>query len=66
MMKYGVIYEKTATGDSCYAPDLTGCAAAGNSIEEAKRMKSYDHSSITERVSSPEFESSKGSEGLCY
>lgn len=27
-MKYVVIYEKTGTGYSCYAPDLPGCIAA--------------------------------------
>jgi predicted RNase H-like HicB family nuclease len=29
-----VIYEKTATGYSAYAPDLPGCAAAGASLQE--------------------------------
>jgi predicted RNase H-like HicB family nuclease len=33
-VKYAVIYEKTATGYSAYAPDLPGCAAAGASLQE--------------------------------
>lgn len=33
-MKYAVIYEKTATGYSAYAPDLPGCAAAGASLQQ--------------------------------
>ena len=37
-MKYVVIYEKTATGYSCYAPDLPGCVAAGNSLSETKQL----------------------------
>lgn len=34
MVKYAVIYEKTATGYSAYAPDLPGCAAAGASLQQ--------------------------------
>jgi predicted RNase H-like HicB family nuclease len=37
-MKYAVIYEKTATGYSAYAPDLPGCGAAGRSLEETKKL----------------------------
>jgi predicted RNase H-like HicB family nuclease len=37
-MKYAVIYEKTATGYSAYAPDLPGCGAAGSSLEETKAL----------------------------
>ncbi|HUA20529.1 MAG TPA: type II toxin-antitoxin system HicB family antitoxin [Bryobacteraceae bacterium] len=37
-MKYAVIYEKTATGYSAYAPDLPGCGASGRSFEEATRL----------------------------
>lgn len=33
-MKYLVIYERTSTGYSAYAPDLPGCIAAGSSFEE--------------------------------
>jgi predicted RNase H-like HicB family nuclease len=35
-MKYVVIYEKTNTGYSCYAPDLPGCIAAGGNLRETK------------------------------
>jgi predicted RNase H-like HicB family nuclease len=37
-MKYVVIYEKTSTGYSCYAPDLPGCIAAGKDLREAKAL----------------------------
>jgi len=37
-MKYVVIYEKTGTGYSCYAPDLPGCAAAGDDLPETKAL----------------------------
>jgi len=35
-MKYLVIYEKTGTGYSCYAPDLPGCVAAGDDLAQTK------------------------------
>ena len=35
-MKYFVIYEKTATGFSAYAPDLPGCVATGSTMDEIK------------------------------
>ena len=35
-MRYVVIYEKTTTGYSAYAPDITGCIAAGGTREEAE------------------------------
>jgi len=37
-MKYVVIYEKTSTGYSCYAPDLPGCIAAGDDLAETKGL----------------------------
>ncbi len=37
-MKYVVIYEKTNTGYSCYAPDLPGCVAAGDDLAETKAL----------------------------
>ncbi len=37
-MRYAVIYEKTATGYSAYAPDLPGCIAAGDTLEETKEL----------------------------
>jgi len=37
-MTFAVVYEKTATGYSAYAPDLPGCGAAGRSLEEAKTL----------------------------
>jgi predicted RNase H-like HicB family nuclease len=37
-MKYVVIYEKTNTGYSCYAPDLPGCVAAGDDVPETKAL----------------------------
>jgi predicted RNase H-like HicB family nuclease len=37
-MRYVVIYEKTATGYSAYVPDLPGCIAAANSLEETESL----------------------------
>lgn len=34
MMRYAVLFEKTATGYSAHVPDLPGCVAAGTTIEE--------------------------------
>jgi predicted RNase H-like HicB family nuclease len=37
-MKCAVIYEETDTGYSAYVPDLPGCAAAGDTIEETEHL----------------------------
>jgi predicted RNase H-like HicB family nuclease len=37
-MKYAVIIEKGDTGYGAYVPDLPGCVAAGETIEEVKRL----------------------------
>ena len=37
-MKYAVVYEKTSTGYSAYAPDVPGCIAAGSTLEETERL----------------------------
>jgi predicted RNase H-like HicB family nuclease len=37
-MKYAVIYEKSRTGYSAYAPDLPGCVAAGSTLEETGEL----------------------------
>ncbi len=37
-MKYAVIYEKTDTGYSAYLPDLPGCVAAAESLEETSEL----------------------------
>jgi len=37
-MKYLIIYEKTSTGYSAYAPDLPGCIAAGFTFEETASL----------------------------
>jgi predicted RNase H-like HicB family nuclease len=37
-MKYAVIYEKTHTGYSSYAPDLPGCIAAGDTLAETQKL----------------------------
>ncbi|HYE79994.1 MAG TPA: type II toxin-antitoxin system HicB family antitoxin [bacterium] len=36
-MKYAVIFEKTETNYGAWVPDLPGCVAAGNTLEEAER-----------------------------
>jgi predicted RNase H-like HicB family nuclease len=37
-MKYLVIYEKTGTGYSAYAPDLPGCISTGSTLAETERL----------------------------
>ena len=37
-MKYAVVYEKTSTGYSAYAPDVPGCIAAGSTLEETEQL----------------------------
>jgi predicted RNase H-like HicB family nuclease len=36
--RYLVIYERTPTGYSAYAPDVPGCVAAGDTIEETEGL----------------------------
>jgi predicted RNase H-like HicB family nuclease len=36
-MEYAVIYERTGTGYSAYAPDLPGCITTGATLEETER-----------------------------
>jgi predicted RNase H-like HicB family nuclease len=35
--RYPVIIEQTSTGYSAYSPDVDGCAAAGDTLEETRR-----------------------------
>ena len=37
-MKYAVIIEKAENNYSAYAPDLPGCIAVGDTLEETKQM----------------------------
>jgi predicted RNase H-like HicB family nuclease len=37
-MRYAVIYERTGTGYSAYAPDLAGCVAAGATLRETEKL----------------------------
>ena len=37
-MKYAVVFEKTATGWSAYAPDLPGLGVAGSTFEETEQL----------------------------
>jgi len=37
MLKYLIIFEKTATGFSAYAPDLPGCIATGKTRPLAEK-----------------------------
>jgi predicted RNase H-like HicB family nuclease len=37
-MKYAVLFEKTDTGYSAYVPDLPGCIAAGDTLEETAQL----------------------------
>ena len=36
-MRYGIVIEKTTNNYSAYVPDLPGCVATGDSIEEVER-----------------------------
>jgi predicted RNase H-like HicB family nuclease len=38
MTGYAVIFEKTATGWSAYAPDLPGLGVAGETFEETEQL----------------------------
>ena len=35
---YVVVFERTRTGYSAYVPDLPGCAAAGRTLDQTKRL----------------------------
>lgn len=37
-MKYLVIYEKAESNFSAYVPDLPGCIATGDTLEETKEL----------------------------
>ena len=37
MRRYAVVIEQTATGYSAYSPDVSGCAAVGDTEEEARQ-----------------------------
>ncbi len=37
MKKYLIILEKTATGYSAYSPDVEGCIATGDTVEETRQ-----------------------------
>ena len=36
-MRYAIVVEKAGDNYSAYVPDLPGCVATGNTIEEAER-----------------------------
>ncbi len=36
MVRYAVIYEPTGTGYSAYAPDLPGCIATGQTLDQTR------------------------------
>ena len=38
MIRYAVLFEKTATGYSAHVPDLPGCVAAGATKEETAEL----------------------------
>ena len=37
-MRYAVVIEKSETGYGAYVPDLPGCIAAGETLEETVRL----------------------------
>ena len=38
MSEYLIVIEKTETGYSAYSPDVDGCVAAGETIEEVEQL----------------------------
>ena len=46
-MRYLVILEETSTGYSAYSPDVPGCVATGNTVDDAEREMAaateFDH-----------------------
>ena len=38
MRKYLIILEKTKTGFSAYVPDLPGCVATGDTLQETEKL----------------------------
>jgi predicted RNase H-like HicB family nuclease len=36
LRRYAVVIESTSTGFSAYSPDVPGCAAAGDTLEETR------------------------------
>ncbi len=37
-MRYAIIIEKSKTGYGAYVPDLPGCVAVGETVEETERL----------------------------
>ena len=37
MMRYAIVIEKAAANYSAYVPDLPGCIATGNSVQETEQ-----------------------------
>ena len=37
-MKYGVVIERSENGFGAYVPDLPGCAALGDTVEDVRRL----------------------------
>jgi predicted RNase H-like HicB family nuclease len=37
-MRYAVVYEKSETGYGAYVPDLPGCVAVGETLEETAAL----------------------------
>jgi predicted RNase H-like HicB family nuclease len=37
-MRYAVVIEKSETGYGAYVPDLPGCVAVGETLEETERL----------------------------
>ena len=38
MMRYAIVIEKAKRNYSAYVPDLPGCVATGNTVEETQRL----------------------------
>ena len=38
LLRFAIVIEKARNNDSAYVPDLPGCVAAGDSVEETKSL----------------------------
>ena len=38
MVRYAVVFEKSATGNAAYVPDLPGCVTTGPTLPETERL----------------------------
>lgn len=65
--RYPVVIEQTGTGYSAYSPDVAGCAAVGDTVEETRRnfrVASSAHFEVTREIGEPISERTRLTPGL--